>query len=143
MLPLGCLWTRRDLIMPMQVVNGAQLMCTMGVAPSVFAVLPVNCVMCNSVPAANIMDFVPMENIMPFGMCISPANPQVAAATAAALGVLTPQPCIPNTVAPWAPGAATVMIANMPALDNTSMCNCLWAGVISVVSPGQVNTMIP
>ena len=39
-------------------------------------------------PAANIMDHVPMVNIMPFGMCITPSNPAVAAATAAALGVL-------------------------------------------------------
>ncbi len=129
--------------MGMQVVNGAQLMCTMGMAPSAFVVLPKNCVMDNSVPAANIMDNIPMTNIMPFGMCISPANPQVAAATAAALGVLTPQPCIPVTAAPWAPGAPTVMIANMPALDNSSKCMCNWTGVISVVMPGQMNTMIP
>ncbi len=129
--------------MPMQVVNGAQLMCTMGAAPSVLTVLPVNRVMDNSVPAANIMDHIPMANIMPFGMCISPANPTVAAATAAALGVLTPMPCIPATAAPWVPGAPTVMIANQPALDNMSKCMCNWTGVISILMPGQVNTMIP
>lgn len=129
--------------MPMQVVNGAQLMCTFGAAPSVLTVLPVNCVMDNSVPAANIMDHVPMMNIMPFGVCMSIANPEVASATAAALGVLTPMPCIPATSAPWVPGAPTVMIANMPALDNTSKCMCNWAGVISILMPGQINTMIP
>jgi hypothetical protein len=129
--------------MPMQVVNGAQLMCTFGVAPSALVVLPVNRTMVDSQPAANIMDHVPMENIMPFGMCSSLANPQVAAATAAALGVLTPQPCIPATAAPWVPGAPTVLIANQPALDNASKCMCNWAGVISVVMPAQTNTMVP
>ena len=86
---------------------------------------------------ANIMDHVPMVNIMPFGMCISIANPHVAAATSAALGVLTPQPCIPATASPWMPGAPTVMIANQPALDNISTCMCNWAGVITVADPGQ------
>jgi Domain of unknown function (DUF4280) len=84
-----------------------------------------------------------MVNIMPFGMCTSVANPEVAAATAAALGVLTPMPCIPATVAPWAPGAPTVAYGKMPALDNTSKCMCMWAGVISITFPGQVQTSIP
>jgi Domain of unknown function (DUF4280) len=129
--------------MPMQVVNGAQLMCSFGTSPSNLVVLPVNRVLCNNQPSATIMDHIPMENIMPFGMCISLANPQVAAATAAALGVLTPQPCIPATATPWTPGAATVLIANFPALDNISTCMCMWAGVITVVDPGQTNTIIP
>ena len=89
------------------------------------------------------MDHIPMTNIMPFGMCMSIANPQVAAATAAALGVLTPQPCIPATASPWAPGAVTVQIANQPALDNISTCMCNWAGLITVVNPGQTSTMVP
>ena len=59
------------------------------------------------VPDANIMDHIPMSaDIMPFGMCISPSNPTVASATAAAMGVLTPMPCIPNTPAPWFSSAA-------------------------------------
>jgi hypothetical protein len=129
--------------MPIQVVNGAVLMCTMGVAPSSLVVLPVNRVLAGGQPAANIQDHVPMLNIMPFGMCISPANPTVAAATAAALGVLTPMPCIPATLAPWIPGAPTVLNGSMPTLDNTCQCMCNWAGVVTVTVPGQFTSMVP
>ena len=129
--------------MPMQVVNGAQLVCSFGTAPSNLVVLPVNRVFSGAEPAANIMDHIPMVNIMPFAMCTSPANPQVAAATAAAFGVLTPQPCIPATLSPWTPGALTVQIANQPALDNISVCLCNWAGVVTVADPGQMSEMIP
>ena len=118
-------------------------MCSMGMAPGTLVVLPLNRVMSGNQPAANIMDHVPMLNIMPFGMCRSPANPVVAAATAAALGVLTPMPCIPATPAPWMPGAATVLLGNMPALDNTCKLMCLWAGTIQVTNPGQRTHMIP
>ena len=128
--------------MAKQVCNGAMLMCSFGMAPGSLVVLPVNRVMTGT-PAANIMDNVPMVNIMPFGMCMSPANPTVAAATTAAMGVLTPMPCIPNTPAPWTPGAPTVLINNMPALDDTSMCTCLWGGVIQISMPGQMQTSIP
>ena len=77
-----------------------------------------------------------MKNIMPFGMCITLANSQVAAATSAAQGVLTPQPCIPNTVSPWVPGSPIVNIANKPAVNNTCTLNCMWTGVITVINPG-------
>jgi len=129
--------------MPMQVVNGAVLMCSFGMAPSNLVVLPVNRVLSGNQPAANIMDHKPMVNILPFGMCITPSNPQVAAATAAAQVVLTPQPCIPMTHTPCVPGAPTVLLANMPAVDNTCTCMCLWGGVVSVTSPGQFTEMIP
>jgi hypothetical protein len=129
--------------MPIQVVSGAALACTFGVAPSTLTVLPVNRVTCSGMPAATIMDYAPMVNIAPFGMCISIANPQVAAATAAALGVLTPQPCIPATTAPWVPGGAPVLIGGQPVLDNISTCMCMWAGVITIVSPGQAQTTVP
>jgi hypothetical protein len=129
--------------MPLQVVNGAQLMCSMGMAPSTLLVLPVNRTVVQNQPEATIQDHLPMVNIMPFGMCMSPANPMVAAATAAALGVLTPMPCIPATSAPWTPGAPTVEIAQLLALDNTSTCACTWAGVVTIAYPGQQTKEIP
>lgn len=129
--------------MPMHVCSGALLQCSFGLAPSSLMVLPVNRMITSNMPAANIMDHVPMVNIMPFGMCTSLANPTVASATAAALGVLTPMPCIPVTPAPWVPGAPTVLLGNMPALDNTCKLMCTWGGVISVVYPGQVTEQIP
>jgi len=112
-------------------------------APSSLVVLPVNRVMTSQVPDANIMDHVPMVNIMPFGMCMAPTNPTVATATAAASGVLTPMPCVPATPTPWTPGAPTVMIGNMPALDNTSVLTCIWGGVIQFVTPGEFTVQIP
>lgn len=128
--------------MPLQVCMGAMLQCSFGVAPSSLVVLPQNRTMTGP-PDANIMDNKPMVNILPFGMCSSPANPTVAAATAAALGVLTPMPCVPVTPAPWVPGSPAVLIANMPALNNTSKLMCAYGGVIQIVSPGQMAVMVP
>ena len=100
--------------MGVQVVSTGMMMCPFGAAPSTLNVLPTNRVMCASMPAATIMDFAPFVNIPPFGVCMSLANPMVAAATAAALGVLTPMPCIPVTT-PWKPGSPTVMIGEKAA----------------------------
>lgn len=123
--------------------TGTQLTCTFGAAPSAITVLPTNKTLGAGPPAANIMDHKPMVNIMPFGMCMSLANPTVAAATAAALGVLTPMPCIPATSAPWAPGSPTVLLANFPALNDSSKCICSYGGVISVMMPGQMTVQEP
>lgn len=119
------------------------MQCSFGMAPSSLVVLPTNKVMTNMVPDANIMDHIPMTNIMPFGMCQSPANPTVAAATAAALGVLTPMPCIPNTPAPWVAGAPTVLLGNFPTLDNVSQLMCIWGGVITFTDAGEQTVMVP
>ncbi|MDE2197843.1 MAG: DUF4280 domain-containing protein [Rhodospirillales bacterium] len=129
--------------MPQQVVNTAQIACSFCPTPGVLTVLPVNRVQVGSQPAANVMDHVATVNIPPFGPCMSPSNPQVIAATTAALGVFTPQPCLPVTPAPWVPGAVTVPLANQPALDNAATLTCAWGGVISVVMPGQVTTSVP
>jgi len=128
--------------MAQQVCMGAMLQCSFGAAPATLMVLPSNRVLTGT-PDANIMDSKPMVNILPFGMCSSPANPTVAAATAAAMGVLTPMPCIPNTPAPWIPGAPTVLLANMPTLNSTSKCMCMWGGVIQIVNPGEFTVMTP
>lgn len=128
--------------MSQQVCMGAMTQCTFGLAPSTLMVIPINRVMTGT-PAANIMDSKPMANVMPFGMCQSLANPMVASATAAALGVLVPMPCIPMTMAPWVPGAPTVMLGNMPTLNNSSKLMCMWGGVISINVPGQFTVMVP
>lgn len=117
------------------------MMCTQGMAPSTLIVPPVNKILAG-MPAANIMDFKPFANIVPFAMCRSLANPTVAAATAAALGVLTPMPCIPVPAGPWTPGNPKVLIGNMPAIANTSKLMCAWAGTISITSPGQFKAQI-
>ena len=128
--------------MGQQVCMGAMTQCTFGLAPSTLMVIPINRVMTGT-PAANIMDNKPLANVMPFGMCQSLANPMVAAATATALGVLVPMPCIPMTMAPWMPGAPTVMLGSMPTLNNSSKLMCMWGGVISINVPGQFTVMVP
>jgi hypothetical protein len=129
--------------MPKQVVNNAVLACSMSPAPGTLLVPPVNMENSTQQPAATIMDFVPMKNIQPFGMCMSPSNPAVIAATAAALGVFTPMPCMPATTGPWTPGSPTVLLKQQVALNNTSTCACMWAGVITVTQPGQMTHDIP
>ena len=130
--------------MAIQTCLGAMIKCSFAVPPGTSTLVPTpKPVMTSMKIAANIMDHVPMMNIPPFGMCMSPSNPMVAAATAAALGVLTPMPCVPATPAPWVPGAPTVMLCNFPALNNTSTLNCIWGGVIIFVNPGQTTHMIP
>jgi hypothetical protein len=128
--------------MPNHVCNGAQLMCSMGMAPSALVVLPKNKVFTSGQPAANIMDNIPMANIMPFGTCMSLANPVVASATAAALGVLTPMPCVPVIPAPWVPGSFTVLLAGPPSLNMSSKLMCAYAGVIQIIFEGQATHAI-
>lgn len=122
------------------VCQGAVLQCTFGAAPSMLMASPTAKVM-SAQALANIMDQVPVKNILPFGMCSNPANPAVAAATAAAMGVLTPMPCIPAPLAPWTPGSSQVLIGGKPALTSDSKLICSWGGAISINFPGTVTLM--
>lgn len=112
--------------------------CTFGLAPSSLIVLPARTKQLNHMPRANIMDFAPMVNIMPFGMCNTLSNPTVASATAAAMGVLTPMPCIPAITAPWTPGNPQCMIQGAPALTRSSQCVCMWGGMVRFTTDGQM-----
>ena len=127
--------------MPMCVCAGALLTCSFGLAPSTLMVTPEKMVTIG-LPAGTVMDYVPMKNIMPFGLCRSPANPAVAAATAAALGVLTPAPCIPATAAPWAPGSPAVRIKNFPALHSGCKLICSFGGQIQIANPGTTKVQV-
>lgn len=117
------------------VVQGAPLKCTQGLSPSTLVLQPELATAAGK-PVATVMGFLPMANIPPFGMCRSLANPQVAAATAAAQGALTPQPCIPVITAPWSPGSGVASIEGRKLLTNDSTCSCRWAGQISISDPG-------
>lgn len=123
------------------VTNGATLTCTFGMAPSTLIVLPAARVL-SPAPAGTISDCIPFTNIMPFGMCQSLTNPAVASATAAAGGVLTPQPCTPVISGTWIPGSPTVLIGGKPALNQNCKCMCAYAGVIQITNPGQVKTQV-
>jgi uncharacterized Zn-binding protein involved in type VI secretion len=127
--------------MPPSVTTGAMLMCPFGLAPSTLNALPTPKVMIEGKPAAVITTTIMGANIPPFGMCSSLANPTVAAATAAALGVLTPMPCVPTVVGPWQPGAVKTMIGGLPALTAGSICTCAFGGVINITFPGTMKTL--
>lgn len=120
---------------------GGTMMCTFGVAPGTLSVIPTTTVLTGG-PSANIMTNAPIVNVTTFGACTSLANPTVASATAAALGVLTPMPCIPMTTAPWVPGAVKTINGGMPGADNSCSLMCNWGGMISVVNPGQVKLVV-
>jgi Domain of unknown function (DUF4280) len=121
-----------------QVVTGATLQCSMGTTPSTFAA---SGTAVSATAAAGVISDTGPGSVPPFGLCQSPANPQVAAATAAASGTLTPQPCQP-VLTPWTPGAAQVSIGGVPALDDASQCSCAWAGIITVTDAGQTSMTV-
>ncbi len=124
--------------MPQLVTNGAQVACSFGTTPGSLTVVPMGPPLtAGGQEVGRVSSMIPMANIPMFGMCTTPSNPQVAAATSAALGVLTPQPCIPVTSAPWTPGAATVTAGGVPVLTAPCTCMCTWGGVITISSPGQ------
>lgn len=126
--------------MGQSVVTGATVMCTFGAAPSTLNALPTSRVMIEGMPAADITTMAPMVNVPPFGMCSSMANPTVAAATSAALGVLTPMPCVPAIVSPWTPMAPRTMVGGKPALASGATTQCAYGGVISITVPGTTRT---
>lgn len=121
------------------VVNTAPCTCSFGAAPMALTVSSQQTVMMGSMPAATIMDNV----CTTFGMCSSLANPTVAAATAAALGALTPMPCVPVVPAPWTPGCPTVLVCGKPLLNNTSKLMCAYGGVIQVTMTPAMTIQVP
>lgn len=126
--------------MGIAVAAGALMSCSFGAAPSTLKVRPTGKVMADGMLMASVMDHQPNVNIAPFGMCTTLSNPQVASATSAAQGVLTPQPCLPVTVSPWAPGATGVVVGTAPALTSSSTCSCSWGGVITISKPGTTTS---
>ncbi len=121
------------------VIQTSVCACSFGAAPAVLPVSSQQTVSAAGQPVATILD----NKLPTFGMCSNPANPTVAAATAAAQGVLTPMPCIPLTPAPWVPGAPTVLVCSQPLLNNTSKLMCGYGGVIQVSMTAALTILTP
>ncbi|UXH78526.1 DUF4280 domain-containing protein [Roseateles amylovorans] len=128
--------------MALHVCTGALLQCSFGLLPAVFTATP-RPVLTAARPAGTVLDHLPLVHIPSFGLCRCAGNPSVAAATAAALGVLTPMPCLPATPLPWLPGAVTVLLEGQPALDDVCTLACVWGGEIRVLQAGQFTHQIP
>jgi len=124
------------------VVQTATCTCSFGAAPAVLMVTSQQTVSICKMPAATIQDGAALSNVPTFGMCSNPANPTVASATAAAMGVLTPMPCVPATVA-WAPGCPTVTVCKRPLLNSTSKLTCSYGGVIQVTVTPAMTVKVP
>lgn len=118
--------------MPKCVCSGTKLKCSFGLSFGSLNVMSQTKVS-DVAMIATIMDNKPM-NIGNFGMCQSMSNPSVASATAAASGVLTPQPCFPNVIAPWTFGSLKVQISSYPALQDKSKLNCSYGGIIEILA---------
>lgn len=124
------------------VCNGACIGCSFGSAKSDLTILPTNRINTCKEPAATIADNIPLANIQSFVMCSSALNPAVQAVIIASLGTVTKAPCVPAVVAPWVAGNESVLINNIPALNEESQALCMWGGVISLSFAGQVAVKI-
>lgn len=123
-------------------VAGASVVCSFGGAPANLNVTSQTTLFVDGKLAATIQDAAPIVNVPGCGMCTSLMNPQVQAATAAALGVLTAQPCVPAPAGMWTPTQTKAFAEGKPCLANDSKLMCAYGGQITVVNPGQTKGMI-
>ena len=124
------------------VVADAMIACSFGSQPGKLTVTSQQTVLAEGKPVATIQDVMPLVNISSLGMCSSLQNPQVAAATAAALGVLTPQPCVPCIMGTWNPAQAKCLAGGKPCLTSESTVTCAYMGALRIVDPGQKKIVI-
>jgi hypothetical protein len=121
--------------MSLLLCTGATLTCSFGAAPSVFSADPLPGAPQVLGAVAGAITAISPANIPPFGACQSMANPSVASATSAAMGVLTPMPCTPVMAGAWAPPAASGSVGGVSLATVSSKCACSFGGVISVAGP--------
>lgn len=126
--------------MSLFLTTAAVLRCSFGSAPSVLVAdeLP-GAPRQTGLATATILQSVPLKNVMPFGSCSSMANPTVSAATAAAQGVLTPMPCLPGAITPWAPGSLCASHLGVSLAHADAVCACAFGGAIKVDLPNPTS----
>lgn len=110
------------------VVMEAMVECAVGAGPRPLTVVGTTII--GEMIAGNIMTTIPYAEIPSFSVCSILAAATMGAKTA----------CVP-AVAMWTPGAPTLLIGGMCALDNMSVLACAEGGAITVSFPGQVQVM--
>lgn len=108
--------------MPLHVVDGATLKCSLGSAPSKLKVVRPGLLIMNKLEA-NIMDSKPNTNIMPFGNCKCSSCKNKA--------------CVPATSGPWIQVIPSVKGRSGVSLLQPATIKCSHGGVITIVNPGQ------
>ena len=113
------------------VVSGALLSCDQGVSPCPLVVAPDSEVDAATLTMATVDHHQP-SHVAGFGMCRTQQNPAVAAATAAAQGVLTPAPCVPMLSSPWSDGAQSCELDGVALLASDAELKCAYGGAITI-----------
>lgn len=126
--------------MGIPVVSGASIGCTMGLGSGTLNATSQVTILFNGGTVATKND-VGAQNLGPCGMCTSMGNPTVASATAAALGVLTPQPCTPMAGGPWQASGKTKVGGDFP-ITNESTLTCSYGGSIFITNTGQTKVQL-
>lgn len=124
------------------VTAGASLKCSYGTFPSTLNVSSQTKCIASGKPIATIKDTAFNMNIPAFGMCTSMLNPQVQAATTAALGILTPQPCTLMAAGTWICKSHCI-VGGTPCLTSEGELVCtLGGGSITVATSGQTKAAV-
>ncbi len=115
------------------VVTGAKLQCPFGTVISTLIVTSQSKCLVAGKPAATIADVKPNVNIPAFGVCSSPANPQVMAT-----GIPIPKPCTMVPGGTWITKNPKLLAGGKPCLCSDGVLICaMGAGMITITSPGQ------
>ena len=115
------------------VVTGAKLQCPFGTIMTSLCVTSQSKCLVAGKPAATVADVKPNVNIPAFGMCSSPANPQVMAT-----GIPIPKPCTRVPAGTWMTENPKLLAGGKPCLSSNGRLMCaMGAGMITIVSPGQ------
>lgn len=128
--------------MSVLVVTGATLVCPFASGTTTLNVTSQFKVTVEGKPAATIKDAAFGANIPPFPLCSCPSNPAVAAATAAAMGVLTPAACMGQFTGAWIPEQIQKTAGGSPCLTQGCSLVCTWGGQIKIANPGQTKVIL-
>ena len=108
--------------MPLHVVEGATLKCSLGTAPSKLMVVRPSMLIMGK-KEANIMDSKPNTNIKPFGNCKCSSCKEKA--------------CVPATTGPWKQVIPAVIGRSEVSLLQPATLKCSHGGDITIINPGQ------